>query len=268
MLLGRVPPPPLSSFVELLWYAAWWKPAHARERHMPDGSVGIVILLGDGGAARPEAAMVAGARSEAVFLDTSRPTTVMGVHFRRGAAGPFLDVPLSALTNTHAALGDVAGGGSLRLRQGCGATSLRDRVLDAVEPEARLDVLQQWLLERLLRQPDRDPAIAWAVRQFEHQPHIRISAVADQIGRSSRWFVERFNSEVGLTPKVFSRVRRFQLALRHMHEAATVDLADLAAATGYFDQAHFTHDFRSIAGITPTAYVAARTEHHNHVAIR
>lgn len=256
MLVGRVPPPPLSSCVELLWYAAGWKPTHARERHMPDGSAGIIIVLGTGAAARAEASLAAGARSEAIFLDTSRSTTVIGVHFKRGGAGPFLDVPLSELTNTHAPLGDVAG-----------PASLRDRILEAGEPEGRLDVLQQWLMQRLLRRPERDPAIAWAVRQFEHQPHVRISAVADQIGRSSRWFVERFNAEVGLTPKVFSRVRRFQQALRHMHAGAAVDLADLALSTGYFDQAHFTHDFRSIAGITPTAYVAARTEHPNHVAI-
>jgi hypothetical protein len=47
---------------------------------------------------------------------------------------------------------------------------------------------------------------------------------------------------------VFSRVRRFQLALRHRHSSNNLDLADLAAATGYFDQAHSTHDFRSIGG--------------------
>jgi AraC-like DNA-binding protein len=256
MLVGRVPPPPLSAFIELLWYAAGWKPPHDRERHMPDGSVAMVILLGHGGAAGPESSMIAGARSEAIFLDTSRPATIIGVQFKRGGAGPFLDVPVSELTNTHAALGDVAG-----------PVSLRDRLLEAGDPETRLDVLQQWLMQRLLRRPDRDPAIAWAVRQFEHQPHIRISAVADRIGRSSRWFIDRFATEVGLTPKVFSRVQRFQLALRQMHETANVDLADLAVDTGYFDQAHFSHDFRSIAGITPTAYLSARTDHPNHVRV-
>lgn len=245
MLLARVPPQPLSAVIHLLWYATGWKPPHARERHMPDGSLNIFIPLGIEGSASTEASIVAGARSEAVWLDTSREVSVIGVHFKPGAAGPFFNVPLSELTNTHAALGDVIGSGSLR-----------DRVLEARGPETRLNVVQQWLLDLLLRRPDRDPAIAWAVRQFDRQPHVRISAVADQIGRSSRWFAERFSAEVGLTPKVFGRVRRFQRALRYMHGATAVSLADLAVVTGYFDQAHFSHEFRSIAGITPTAYVA------------
>ena len=257
MLIARVPLPPLSQFADMLWYAADWKPPHSRERHMPDGSVSVIVLLHDERASASDAAIVTGARSEASWLDTSEPQTVMGVHFKPGGAGPFFDVPVSELTNLDAALADVAE-----------AQFLHEQLLDAATPDARLDRLHDWLIERLLRhRPRLEPAIAWAVRQFERQPHVRISAVADHIGRSSRWFVERFAGDVGLTPKVFSRVQRFQFALRQLHAGAHADLADLAAAAGYFDQAHFTHDFRSIAGLTPTAYLAARTDHPNHVAM-
>jgi AraC-like DNA-binding protein len=89
--------------------------------------------------------------------------------------------------------------------------------------------------------------------------------VTTQVGRSSRWFIDRFASDVGLTPKVFSRVQRFQAALRDAHRRPSVDLADLAAAAGYFDQAHLTHEFNRIAGMSPSVLLAGRTEFLNHV---
>ena len=85
-----------------------------------------------------------------------------------------------------------------------------------------------------------------------------ISEIADGIGISSRRFIQLFSDQVGLTPKVFCRVRRFQQALHKVNGGGAIDWADLAAACGYFDQAHFIHDFRAFAGITPTAYLAAR----------
>jgi methylphosphotriester-DNA--protein-cysteine methyltransferase len=128
-------------------------------------------------------------------------------------------------------------------------------------------VLEEWLTHRLLRPSSGSAAIAWAVRAIEQHPQVRIRDVADRVGRSWRWFVEQFSREVGLTPKVFSRLCRFQNALARLHGNREIDLADVAVSLGYFDQAHFAHDFHSIAGITPTAYRAGRTAHHNHVAI-
>lgn len=256
MLIALAPPPPLSRYVEALWYAADWKPAHHSERHMPDGAVNLIVSLNDDGAGPAESAMMIGARTEASFLDTSTPHTVIGAYFTRGGAFPFVNIPLTELTNIEAALADVAG-----------APTLRDHLLDARDPYARLLRLEDWLMRGLTRVPPGEPAIAWAVAQLERQPHLRVSAVAEHIGRSSRWFTDRFSSEVGLTPKAFSRIRRFHQALRQLHAGTHLDLADLAASVGYYDQAHFTHDFRAIAGITPGAYLSARTEHPNHVAI-
>jgi AraC-like DNA-binding protein len=63
-------------------------------------------------------------------------------------------------------------------------------------------------------------------------------------------------------------VQRFQGALRRAHRRASVDLADLAAAAGYFDQAHLTHEFNSLAGMSPSVLLAGRTEFLNHVVDR
>ena len=91
------------------------------------------------------------------------------------------------------------------------------------------------------------------------------ASVAEAVGLSPKRFIERFRTEVGLTPKQYCRVRRFQQALTAAHAASEVDWAAVAVSAGYYDQAHFIHDFRRFSGLTPTGYRAGRTAFQNHV---
>ena len=117
-----------------------------------------------------------------------------------------------------------------------------------------------------LRSPALHPAVTFALDTFAGSPHVdRIAAVADSTGLSAKRFIERFKASVGMAPKQYCRILRFQRALRHAEAGRRVDWTRIALDCGYFDQAHFIHDFRSFAGITPTGYEAGRTQFRNHV---
>jgi len=120
-------------------------------------------------------------------------------------------------------------------------------------------------MERLVRPLELHPAVAYGLERF--QQGSRVDAVAGQIGLSSRRFAELFRREVGLTPKVFFRVRRFQRVLETVHRTRDVDWCRVALDCGYYDQAHFIHDFRTFSGLTPGEYYAAATPHLNHVPL-
>jgi hypothetical protein len=72
---------------------------------------------------------------------------------------------------------------------------------------------------------------------------------------------------LGLTPKVFARVRRFQSALGTIAMNDDPGWTGIALGCGYFDQAHFNHDFRAFSGISPSLYVVKKTPHLNHVPV-
>jgi AraC-like DNA-binding protein len=250
----RTPASPLAEFVELLWFFETTAAAHSSERVLPTGTVELVINLRDETDVTFEA-IVAGPHSRFFVLDTSRPASVIGVHFKPSGAFAFFALPMDELRNRHVPLDALWGGR---------AAELRERLLAADGAEAKLRVLERALLSLLLRPQSRHAAVGHALAAFRRGPR-RIATVVDELGMSQRRFIRLFSDEVGLTPKSFCRIRRFQRTVSLLHGTQDVDWAATALACGYFDQSHMIHDFQDFAGLSPASYLARRTEHMNHV---
>ena len=240
------------------------------ERLLPDGSVELVINLRDPSipvydpqdirrCAMFPPAIVCGPHSQFFVIDTASQMDVVGVHFKPGGAYPFLKLPSAEIHNLHVGLDAL---------WGRDARELRERLLEARTPQAKVHILEKALLAKTAA-PERHPAVGFALSQFRSGPEAqKISDVTQQIGLSAKRFIDVFQKQVGLTPKLFFRVRRFQKVLRVIGSGSPVDWAEIALTCGYFDQAHFIHDFRAFSGINPSAYLADHTEHLNHVPIR
>jgi AraC-like DNA-binding protein len=253
MYLSHIPRPPLSRFIELLWLFENTA-AHTSERVLPTGSTELVINLREETDPSFEG-VVAGPHSRFFVLDTSRPVLVIGVHFKPGGAFPFFALPADKLRNLHVPLQSLWG------RQ---ATELRDRLLAAETAWAKLLLLERALLRLLQRRPSPHAAVGFAVAAFGRGVH-RVGDVVAETGLSQRRFIQLFSEEVGLTPKMFCRIRRFQRAVSALHLSHIVDWADTALACGYCDQSHMIHEFQDFAGLTPAHYVSRRSAHMNHV---
>lgn len=254
----RVPASALSKFVELLWCSEGYRPQHRKERILPSGAMQLIVdmreaSLGSGGA------LFAGVHLRSFVLDTAQQEALVGAFFRPGGAFPFLGVPAHELRNAHAPLD------ALWSRRD--ASKLRDALLEARTPDARLRLMERALTARLVRSRESHPAVRFAVGRLEVLPTVRVSDLAGDLNLSHRRFIELFRAEVGVTPKAFARIRRFQSVLRRVLAGQPTSWTDVALSCGYFDQAHFNHDFRAFSGIHPTAYVAALGEHVNHVPL-
>lgn len=103
--------------------------------------------------------------------------------------------------------------------------------------------------ERLEGGVARPPSLEWAVRALREAPHRQsVTALREQSGLSHRRFIERFRDEVGMTPKLFGRISRLQAVLRGVEAQQRIDWAGIAAAYGYFDQAHLIRDLTILPG--------------------
>lgn len=256
-LLTYSPAPPLADFVDLFWLADGPAPAHRRERLLPTGTTELVIDLREtSGLGGP---LLCGPHSESFVIDTAPQTAILGVHFKPGGAFPFFKAPAGELHNSLLCLDNL---------WASRAAEMRERVLQGPTPLARFQSLERFLMAQAVRPLARHPAVAFALRAFGDVAQApSVSTVVERTGWSQRRFIEVFRDEVGLTPKLFCRVVRFQQVLRLLHLQREVDWTGVAMACGYYDQAHFIHDFRAFSGLSPTTYLRDRSDHLNHVPL-
>src|SRR6266568_693417 len=237
------PPPPLGNFVDFLWESRSYVRPHRTERVLPTGTMDLVIDLAPDGRG---CGTLSGVRSTFLLLDTSRPREFIGARFKIGGGFVFL-APTGALRDPRI---------PLELLWGHAALELRERLAEVAPGAARFALLERFLQRRLDREQRPHPAVRHAlVRLRRSQGSASIGALADECGLSRRRFIEIFRDQVGLTPKLFGRLRRFRRSLAAIGAAREVDWADLAAACGYSDQPHLIHDFRAFTGLTPSVYL-------------
>ena len=92
-----------------------------------------------------------------------------------------------------------------------------------------------------------------ATRVLSSNGSIRVSDLAHQAGLGTRQFERRFRHEIGIPPKLYARIVRFEAALQHKAAAPATRWTDIAHALGYHDQMHMVHDFNRLSGDSPTA---------------
>jgi transcriptional regulator GlxA family with amidase domain len=172
----------------------------------------------------------------------------MGVHFRPGGAFPFLGVSPAELSDRHL---------NLEALWGKFAVELRERLCEARTAAERFSIMEKTLYTHLSRPLEHHYVVSAALDAFEKTgARLMVREMAKQIGISQRCLIQVFANEVGITPKLFSRIQRFQRAVAVTNQSsAAPDWAQLAATCGYFDQAHLIDDFVAFSGFTPTAYV-------------
>jgi AraC-like DNA-binding protein len=264
---GYKPEAPLAQYIGNIWLWVGDGSQLPRERALPEGTAELVISLSD----RPiqlfdqpdstasqsiQGPIVYGPHSEYFVIERSLHRAILGIHFRLGGALPFLGHAADDLHNLALPLESLLGGTAI---------DLHDQLREARTPSALFHTIEAWLLARM-RPIEHHPAVGYALREIARTPaDATIARIAHQIGLSTRRLGQTFSAEVGLTPKLFCRVRRFQETLTQIALDRPVDWAGVAHDCGYFDQSHLIRDFRAFSGLSPTAYLAQRAHHRSHV---
>ena len=265
----HVPSAPLCDFVEMFWFWENYHPAHDKERILPIGMMEITISLSQRpfyiyeDESSPQAsdysmAMLAGARSDFFIIDTSAPTSILSIVFKPGAAFPFVGFSATEYLNQHYPLQDI---------WGSQATELLERLFHATQVNDYFAILEQTLLTRLFQSEGRHPAVPYALDIFHSKPQTPVAQVVDQLALSPTRFIQVFREDVGLTPKLFCRVQRFQQALRMIAQNDLTSWVDVALHCGYYDQSHFINDFQAFAGISPSHFAPQSREHFTNLPV-
>ena len=260
---------PLAPHVEHLWMVRGRLSGRLSNMILPDGAMELIINLGDPqrlcAPDDPErqtvfrSSWVSGERMEPIVIDEAGYVHLIGIRLRAGGAWPFLGIPLREFSDQVVELDTILGPE---------ASELRDQLGEAPNDDARLDLTEKWLRQRMRSRtpPTRAVSHALGVIQLGASP-ARIGRMAEEIGISHKHLLREFERCVGLTPKVFARICAFQRVIHSVGQRARVNWADAAARCGYYDQAHLIREFRAFSGLTPANYLSMRGPFLNYLEV-
>jgi transcriptional regulator GlxA family with amidase domain len=152
-------------------------------------------------------------------------------------------VSIGELANRHYDCCDVVG---------AEIQELKNKMADTVSFPKRVELVEGYLLTKASRALENTPIMNAASHMFERKGMTRISNIANQTSLSLRQFERRFTSEIGIGPKLFSRVARFQMVLDAKVRCPNASWLTLAHEFGYHDQMHMIRDFYGLSGFSPS----------------
>ncbi|MGI9385221.1 MAG: helix-turn-helix domain-containing protein [Methyloligellaceae bacterium] len=251
---------PLDRFVETLWHAKGRVP-YAEERILPNARPVLIINLGDGfeiangGLADAKGlkrtAWICGVQSGFLINRPLGRTEMVGATLRP-AGLPALAGETAAAFADRAPDLDCLWPGRCEL--------LRDRLWSCPTPAGRLDLLERFLAARLSEATVHAEVHA-ALRLLGGNGRATVGATAVALERSRKHLAGLFRYHVGVPPRTYARIARFNRLLSVLAERPDLALAQCALRSGYYDQPHLNRDFSEFAGLAPSAYLAQRERH-------
>jgi AraC-like DNA-binding protein len=252
------PKPPLNSVIECLWTLEndTDDPASRTERILPDGCIELILNFGarflqhidDTPQLQPQT-FIAGQLTKPLLITPTGPVQLIGIRFHPGGTSPFFRLPMHELTNQVVELGGFARALEVSLL----ATSN-----DLPSVTEKVFALQRVLTQLLLKNKSDLRLLKIAERVVESAGMTPVETLAFDAGISCRQLERRFLAQIGLGPKLLSRILRFQQVFRAV-DANEPSWPTVALDCGYYDQAHLIKDFRQFAQQTPSMLFAEQS---------
>jgi AraC-like DNA-binding protein len=266
----HVPAFPLDQFIEVFVYFDDVRFEHNFDRFLPNGDTEILIdfhdtpqYIFDNNTLKEIQAChnvwASGLRTEPITIPAGNKAEMMVISFKKGKAAPFFPFPMDEIADCVVD-SDLVWGSDFGY--------LRERLLATGDISFRFHMVEEFLIKKFQKQLDVNPCVAFAIGEMTNNPNqLSIARMNHQIGYSQKHFTEMFRRQIGVTPKSYLKIMRFQKAVRTIDMADIVDWSRISQECGFYDQAHFINDFKHFSGFTPAKYAEIQTNYQNYIPV-
>lgn len=203
---------------------------------LPDGCIDIVF--------NDAAGFVVGTMTTPLIVEPSG--TFIGVRFKSGKASMFFNFDASDLTDQKTELRNIAG------REG---SILIEKLFEAQDLTGKIEILNT-SLSSWFKHKSNDRVDYVIQKIVESKGNVSINSICHSLGLTRQHLARLFQHYVGVRPKQFARVIRFQALLKDVRQNHKINWADEASLLGYYDQSHLIADFRQFSGKSPEKFGA------------
>ncbi len=266
----HIPRFPLDRFISVFIYYEGVHHAHNVDRFLPNGDTEILVdfydapqYIYDNQTLKEIQACrnvwASGFRTGPITIPSGNNAAMMVIAFKKGMAAPFFPFPMSEIVDSVVDA-DLVWGGEFG--------DLREKLLNENDVDERFRMVENFLIGKIHAGPDLNPCVAFAVSEMAKRPdHLSIAHMNTQIGYSQKHFTDLFRRQVGVTPKSYLKVMRFQKAVRTIDAEGSCDWVSISQECGFYDQAHFINDFKHFSGFTPAVYSEIKTIYQNYIPV-
>ncbi len=251
-----IPNPALSKYIKCYWTLEnlYKEITFSKEKVFPDGCIELVFHFGDlyrkykrddSSELMPKS-FIHGQLKEFIEIEATGKTGILSIRFHPNGLRPFMAFDINEITGQTLSLQD------LWEKEG---EILEEKILNAASNEHRISLLEIFLLNKLKRAVENDSVIEHCVNSIiKNDGNISISKLANNLNIGRRHLERKFISIVGISPKLLSRIIRFQNTLNLIEHEKFSNLTMVAYKSGFYDQAHFIKDFKEFTGLNPKQY--------------
>ena len=245
----------LSEYIQLIWIAEAESPEdyYPREKVLPDGIVEIIFHFADpfityninGEGLKQSKGFAISQMKNFIEIESDGNIGFVSVRFYPWGAHHFFDFPISNFLDGQIDISLLWSGSFQKI--------LNDLI--NISNDKRVTIVQDFLQDQLRKYKKETQVIDHCIKAIrESKGHYTIDELCQNMNLHYKQLERKFLSTIGTTPKVFSRTTRFLHLCHHLKDYENLTMTQLALDLGYFDQAHFTKDFKAFSGLTPKEY--------------
>lgn len=260
---------PINNFVDYLWKVSYQdlKPQSV-EKILPDGGVEVFVNLNYDRLGKEDdqvlldqpwikrAAFIGGLRTKATETKFPASLNLMGIRFKPHGFKSFFNIGLHELVDKTFSLDDV-----ILIDQ----RGLVERLRNADTELEQFAILENLLISNFTYKKEED--VDKIVGQIlSNHGNVRMEELYGYISNASKNFLRKFKDKTGTTPKKISDIYRFKrvINLAKNLDSKKADWQTILYQCGYYDQAHFIHDFKKYSGVTPSKYFKNKVDYFSH----
>lgn len=260
------PSAPHDKFVDCFIYFKGYMPEHSIERVVPDGHVYLIFELDnftrstyDNDSLEPNQhftkCWLSGLQKNYISISALPGSEMFVIKFKPGGAITFLHKALDEISDSVIPAEQVFGEEVL---------GLREKLYSAKTSKDKFKLAEQFLSERFDSDFLPDGSIYKAIDSIQCDPEFMETSMMkliEESGFSKKHFIDLFKKSVGVTPKYFQRILRFNCILPKVQKQSDISWPQISAACGFYDQAHFIREFRQFSGYNPESFLTKQKGH-------
>lgn len=247
----------LEKHIETILYLKDFTPDHSIERIVPTGHIFIIFELDDiprntfdNETLKPiktfTKVWVSGTHRNFISISAHQHSEMLVIQFKPTGAFPFLHCPVQQLNDKVVSAEEIFGQKIL---------DLRNEILLAQTPQAKFEIAVTWLTSRFDSRKEAPEYLLTFTDRLQKEPVSNLNEIIGSYPSTQKQLIQHFKKYVGLTPKYYHRILRFNEILNKIKQREKISWAEVAYSCDYSDQSHFIKEFFLFSGFNPQEFI-------------